>query len=335
MCFNDTYENYSQDNFFIDSFLYIDNNMSGIFSAFNHQDNFSFYPKQKELALDEKDEDGLPRFYSSDDISNILSEYPEIKKIFDKQRKILESSQHYYYMKNKRKHIIKRFSKEELNIGKKRGRKGKISNKATHGKENPDNIIRKLKQRYFKYILVFLNKILNLNSQQKLVKLNYMENISSLSRKKDLECLEMTLMELFSKNISKKYTSKPKTFNRDKINGILKRIPLNEKGHTIKFVLNMKYKDFINLFTKKKKIQDLIESNENCDESIDCNLIKESLFDITHFIKDEFIKKKKYDEEYFCLLLFYFYNSERYYNLKQIRKFKEKEKNKDGKTFGK
>ena len=285
--------------------------MNEKFSAFNHPDNFSYFQKQKELDLDEKDEDGLPRFYSSDDISNILSEYPEIKKIFDEQRKILESSQHCYYMKNKRKLIIKRFSKEELNVGHKRGRKGKIFNKVTHGKKDPDNIIRKLKQRYF-YILVFLNKILNLKGEEKLVKLNYMENLSSLSRKKDLECLEMTLMELFSKNISKKYALKPKTFNRDKLNEILKRIPLNEKGHTIEFVLNMKYKGFINLFTKKKKIQDLIESNENCDEFIDCNLIKESLFDISHFIKEEFIKKKKYDEEYFCLLLFYFYNSERY-----------------------
>ena len=51
---------------------------------------------------------------------------------------------------------------------------------------------------------------------------------------------------------------------------------------------------------------------------VDCKLIEKSLNDndITHFITEEFVEKKKYDTEYFCLMLFYFYNLERYFNMK-------------------
>ena len=54
-------------------------------------------------------------------------------------------------------------------------------------------------------------------------------------------------------------------------------MPLNENQinlyYTKKFALNLKYKDFIDLFTKKKKLSDIVRSDE-LSEYIDCELIE-------------------------------------------------------------
>jgi hypothetical protein len=246
-----------------------------------------------------------------------------IQKIFNEGKNV-ENSQHYNFLKNKRKNIIKGCSNEDINIAQtKRGRKtNQRKNSKRHGKKSPDNIYRKIKHRLLKYALKFLNKILDLKGDNKLVKLNYVKNISKLEREKNLMYLNMSLKDIFSSDISNKYSKRKKTFNKDKIEEIINEVPLFEdqtNHYTKQFAFKLKYRDFINLFTKKKKVLDIVQTYDNS-AFIKCELIEKSLYDITDFIKDE---KEKHDPEYFCLMLFYFYNLERYFNMKQIRKKKE------------
>jgi len=66
----------------------------------------------------------------------------------------------------------------------------------------------------FKCIWLFLNKILNLEDDKKLVKLNYVKNISSLQRERKIDCLDMKLKDIFSSDISEKYIKRPKDYNK-------------------------------------------------------------------------------------------------------------------------
>ena len=311
------------DNFFYENIFDPHNNYEDTSSTSSHPHLNYDIADQAEINLEGYDQDGLPRFCSFNDIFSLLKIImPEqsIQKIFNEGKNV-ENSQHYNFLKNKRKNFIKGCSNEDINSAQtKRGRKtNKCKNSKRHGKKSPDNIYRKIKQRLLKYALKFLNEILDLKGDNKLVKLNYEDNISDLQREKDLMYLNMSLKDIFSSDISDKYSKRKKTFNKDKIEEIINAVPLDvdqTNHYTKQFALNLKYGDFIYLFTKKKKVIDIVQSDENS-AFINCELIEKSLCDITDFIKDE---KEKHDAEYFCLMLFYFYNLERYFNMKQIRK---------------
>ena len=90
-------------------------------------------------------------------------------------------------------------------FSKKRGRpKKNEKNRRIHGKFSLDNILIKLKANLFnKYILDFLNKILNLRDS-KLVKLDYVKYINTIQKQEELKFLNMKLKDLFSLNITKK-----------------------------------------------------------------------------------------------------------------------------------
>ena len=82
--------------------------------------------KQAEINLDGDDQDSLPRFFSLNDIFSflkIIMSEQSIQKIFNEGKNV-ENSQHYNFLKNKRKNIIKGCSNEDINIAQtKRGRK--------------------------------------------------------------------------------------------------------------------------------------------------------------------------------------------------------------------
>ena len=179
-------------------------------------------------------------------------------------------------------------------ILKKRGRKTNKTKNKIHNKESPDNILRKIKNRLFKYIWIFLNKILNLEGDKKLVKLNYVKNISSLQRERKIDCLDMKLKDIFSSDISEKYIKRPKDYNKKIIEDIINEIPNENELKEYKtkiFSLNITYRDFINLFMKKINISYLVQQNEES-ELIDVDLIKSSLYDIKYFIREEKINNK-------------------------------------------
>ena len=147
--------------------------------------NSKFYSNTKE-----SEKDNLPEFISFPNIIDFLSKYivdEEIKKKLNEGICIINTKEYDFIRltKKKRKHEKEKEKEKDNSISKKveinisnskiikRGRKKKFDSKLNiiHDKMSFDNILKKLKTKLFKYILNFLNKILNLEDENKLVKL--------------------------------------------------------------------------------------------------------------------------------------------------------------------
>ena len=131
----------------------------------------------------------------------------------------------------------------------KRGIIPKKQKRETHDKRSPDNIIRKVKVFIFKSILLFLNNIINENCKYKikLLKLEY-KFINRIKADQELKILNMSLRDLFSKDISPKFKNKyPKDYNKE----IIARI-LEDADDIILFSFRMTLRDWIDIFTQKK-----------------------------------------------------------------------------------
>ena len=178
-----------------------------------------------------------------------------------------------------------------------------------------DNILKKLKTKLFKYILNFLNKILNLEGENKLVKLDY-SLIDKLKRNNELSLFDKTLKDIYSMNISNKFKTKPKNFNELIIKKVLNREipPINDWSTKIS-VLNITYDNFIQFFIHKKNLEDLIIDHSY--NNINILKIKENFPFVESFINEIY---RKNDAEYSSFLIFYLFNLKRTISLKQIRK---------------
>ena len=135
-------------------------------------------------------------------------------------------------------------SEEKTNFDK--GRKKKTDNtKRKHDKNVPDNIIKKCKRIFFKYIIIFINSLI------KTYKTNHQENLP--------------LKDLVSLDVSNKYASNA-SFNKEKMEKILEE----EKDNTIiNSILNMTFGEWIDVFTFKNEINYYLEFNELQDVLID------------------------------------------------------------------
>ena len=299
----------------------------------------------------------LPEFFPILNILDILnlSKNEELKTIiesvFNQNKEIInenkeysiENTNEYNYMRflgkkkvKKNDDIIERECLQK-NLNKKNNRGRKIDNteysnkKETHDKYKADNIIKKLKAKFFKYGIKFLNKIIGLNKNDGLVNLSYDNYINNLKRDDNLDYLNMKLLKLYSQDISSKNIKK-NTKNMSINNGddqiknkdldYNKQILEKQKKKddvTLNFVLNMTFRDFIDLFTGKKKVEDLVID----DEGIDCSKIQ-------RFIegKEEMLMEIKIDinnildKIYFQKYIFYMYNYERWFYIKHPRKTK-------------
>ena len=196
-------------------------------------------------------------------------------------------------------------------FSKKRGRpKKNEKNCRIHGKFSLDNILIKLKANLFnKYILDFLNKILNLRDS-KLVKLDYIKYINTIQKQEELKFLNMKLKDLFSLNITKKKSNLEETYNKSII---LENI---NKDVTLNFVLNLTYNDYIDLFTHKKTIKEMSLFEMR---NINYDLIKESIIGVEKLFADLI---EKNNIEYSLLVIFCLFNLEKSIKLMQNRKRK-------------
>ena len=196
-------------------------------------------------------------------------------------------------------------------FSKKRGRpKKNKENCRIHGKFSLDNILIKLKANLFnKYILDFLNKILNLRDS-KLVKLDYIKYINTIQKQEELKFLNMKLKDLFSLNITKKKSNLEETYNKSII---LENI---NKDVTLNFVLNLTYNDYIDLFTHKKTIKEMSLFEMR---NINYDLIKESIIGVEKLFADLI---EKNNIEYSLLVIFCLFNLEKSIKLMQNRKRK-------------
>ena len=183
-----------------------------------------------------------------------------------------------YYQEKKRKKKNKDISKEKdkKEIGRKK--KEDTSNRK-HNRYSGDNIIKKIKFKLFEGFLEFVNKVINNTlSKEKLFKyfkiirpkcrsmnkfenilkmIHYQNYIESLNKNKDLSILHKPFKELFSQDITGRFSM----LNPNSNQIIIKKLLEEEKDENIQFVLNMNFKDWIDVFTYKKVFSSIINFN--------------------------------------------------------------------------
>ena len=312
--------------------------------------NIYFIQKLEDIkGKKEEKKDSIPSLYYFEDI---LSQNPnkdtdkkKLKGLFDEidfVEKIQKVKTQIQFLEKKRKmpdydneydfnlkELIEKKSKNISNniddkiIQKKRGRTpSNPKNTKTHDKMKPDNIIKKLKGKIFEYAILFLNKILNrTNDNDKLLNLNYKKYINRLNREEDLKYINMKLKDLFSNKISKKYSTKPVDFNKK----LIKKILNKNSDETIKFAFNITLRDWLDLFTLKKRVEELLKES---DKNIDCEKIKKSIYPVDAFINEI---KHKNGKEYLTPFIFLLYNYERWFYIKRGRKISKKKQRKENK----
>ena len=133
--------------------------------------------------------------------------------------------------------------------------------------------------------------------------------IDRLNKKKDLSLLYMPFKELFSKEVSPRYSTLKPDSNRIIIEKLIKEEGGNEN---IDFALNLKFKDWIDVFTYKKEFKSIINlQNENLE-----NLIENFEY-ADNLILD--IYRINPNDNYLLYFMIYLYNYERWFCLKAGR----------------
>jgi hypothetical protein len=202
-------------------------------------------------------------------------------------------------IKRTRKGIIKEEKDEEKFLGRKRKDDNK---KGNHTRNDVDNIMKKCKNTLFHNVIEYVALIVNsLKSDKKeeflLLNLSY-EYIDILKKDNELALFKMKLKELVSLDISSKYSLiEDKEFNKKNINKILKEERDNE---VLINLLNMRFGDWIDVFTLKKKIE--IEPKFKG--------LEKALKEISD----------KNDEEYFSRFIFFLFNYKNYFQNKKGRR---------------
>ena len=287
-----------------------------------------------------------PDFYNFKQIKQIFSElqskenfniFDEINQIFEKNKEFIDKLiNEFLKIKSKKPQFTDFESKnfEELfklyeqklkenmkpKIKKNLGRKRKTDDPGKHDKMSHDNIIKKLKAIIFDNIINFLNNILKpvKETKFKLLQLSY-EFINKLKRDEELKNLNSSLKELASKQISKKYKTKLAhlDFNKRLIENILK----NQNDPTILFAFNLSLKNWIDLFCRKKTVNQLLIENNLNESDIDSERINNSLTRVDTLLYDIKINNSP---EYLISFIFLLYNYEAWFYLKKGRNKKVK-----------
>ena len=163
-----------------------------------------------------------------------------------------------------------------------------------------------------------LNK--NGKNCENLIKIIEYKYIDRLNKKLDLEMLNMPFKELFSKEISSIYSTLESNSNRVIIHKLLEE---EYEYKNINFVLNMKCKDWFDIFCYKKDFDSIINSGGKMN-----NDIKIYFEYVDNFIID-INKANENDGDYLLYFLIYLYNYERWFCLKRGRnRISNKKKNK-------
>ena len=287
-----------------------------------------------------------------------FSIFDELEKFFKEHKKLSEFSENLIknkkikdienkLMKNKKKGDIgnKNNEKNEILVNLKRkyeskekikrGRKIKLENpyRIEHNKFSEDNIIRKIKVKIFAYPLIFINNILKRNKKNKykLYKINY-KYINQVKKVKDLEYLDMSLKDLYSFDISSKYKKFGKTHNKNIIIKIIEKKILIEDYSTIIFVFNLSLRKWLELFTYKKTINEIIKESEG-GKDINLEIINKSFIGVEELLKKILEDNNKDNgedngkdngedngEDYFSKFVFLLYNYEKWFDIKSGRK---------------
>ena len=319
---------------------------SSIFKIFN--DNKYNNDESRILVLNEKIstddntifkiklKENIPKLYSFDDIKQKIfkNSLYEKKFLFNINNIFIKDEQvEGQYLSKKRdrdyqdddyiKGFLDNHSNQnyELENNKKLGRRAKNEGEGKHNRMASDNIIKKIKAEIFKYMTLFLNNIINdkklPEENNKIYKIDYCY-INQLNREKDLRYLNMPLKDLFSLlKISPKYKNISSESNKIYIKNLLN----GQTDETIKFAFNMTLRDWLDIFSFKKEVKDLLnEYNVRDDNNSICNKIKESLSAVDDLLNN--LAKNEENKNYFSNFTFYLYNYELWFYNKKGRKSK-------------
>ena len=212
----------------------------------------------------------------------------------------------YLNQKLNKKEIKNQKTMKKKKIKKKKllGRKKKDGiEKGKHNKYSPDNIIKKIKTIFFKYIIIYINLIKEKHAQKykenfEFKKLSYENYINNLKKDKEILLLNKPLKDFVSLEISSKHGLNF-DFNRQKMEKILEEEKDNQK---LKFLLNMTFDEWIDIFTFKEKVDDDLEFNGLQD-------VLEDLYD-------------KVDDEYFSRFIFYLFNYKNWFHIFYLFNYK-------------
>ena len=209
--------------------------------------------------------------------------------------------------------LIKEIEKNNPKIELKKGRIkniDKIENIKiiSHSKICTDNIMKKVKCKYFEYSIKTVNVLIEkykTNEKKKyiLLKLNYKLYVDQLNKEVDLNLLKMSLKIFLSLEISPKYKEHSKDENKKTIKELLN----DEKNNdTINYIMNLTFLQWIDMFRYKKE------------ENINGNIVKfEGIDEVI-----ETIKNKNKEEGYLANFIYALYNYENWFNNKVGRKKK-------------
>ena len=314
---------YIEDTIELDDFFGITRNpiLKYNFSTINEIESFSkFINNHNSLGftgqIDTKENViDLPVFYSIDKIINEYIMNIDLKKKLKKGQSIINLFHYKFIELGHKKGMRKYFNNEIVNYDgqyRKRGREKTIQNmNPPHTKMSLDNIIKKIKSSLInKFIVGFLNRIINLKIKNiELFKIDY-DYINEINRDKELKYLKMKLKDLFSLNNTKRIREYKPDHNKRIIDYII------DKDETIKFVLNLTYENFIELFLRKKNIEDIVNNFNAESETINYEEIKKNIPPFEEFCY-EILKKN--DVEYTNFIIFFLFNLERALKLKQKR----------------
>ena len=135
--------------------------------------------------------------------------------------------------------------------------------------------------------------------------------IRQMKRDTNIKLLDMPLKEVFSKKISSKF----KTFDEKSNELYIQKIMNEEKrDEIIMFFFNLKLKEWIDLFTMKNNIENFKSLSLKSRTEIKKKLPR------VDFMLNEILKKN--NEKYLSYFIFYLYNFENYFLIKQSRRSK-------------
>ena len=188
------------------------------------------------------------------------------------------------------------------------GRKKKDSNeKGFHNRNTEDNMTRKCKHLILENTLIYLsdrikkiynNNIYADNDEKELKKINQRQILNSKADY-NKEFLNKTLKEIFSDNITTKYSTYPLTHNKIVINNLLNEKD-EEKRKVFKRLFNLTFLDCLNHFNGKNYIQELegfIKLDEACSK---LNLDEEYMIILKKFVinyEEKIMNKKERNRE--------------------------------------
>ena len=290
--------------------------------------NFLLTHDQAKPDIDIKDESNKNCF-SLEEIKDILKNNQICEKL--KKNKIIEDAEYKLFNKKRKRENDNEEKNEDndLNIiikKTKRGRRindedNKNKSKIEHNKYSEDNIIKKIKAKILCYSLLFLNNVLKstIKDKVKLCKLDY-KYANQLKKGIDLDYLKMSLKDLYSMNVSPKFRSLKNDFNKITINNILDKKVIVQDYSTIKFALDLKFEKWMELFTYKKNINEIIKDYEGF-ENVNIEIIKKSLIGVEELLK-EILEKD--GQQYCSIFTFFLYNYEKWFSIKKDRVLKNK-----------